>query len=56
MPCDADPHKEAPGLIMRQKEQENHDQDFYYYVCYGKDKTRHENGFELDRLNNGFGF
>lgn len=55
MPCHADPHK-VPGLITRQKEKENHDQDFYYYVCYGKDKTGHENGLELDSLKNVFGF
>lgn len=38
------------------EEKENHDQDFYYYVCCGKDKTGHENGLELDSLKNVFGF
>ena len=50
MPC------RSTQRSMRQKEQENHDQDFYYYVCCGKDKTGRENGLELDSLNNVFGF
>lgn len=55
MPCHAGPHGEAPGLIMKQKEQGKHDLDLYYYVFCGKGKAGNGNGLELASLNNVFG-